>query len=249
MTQLVGQRCLRCREVIHSILEGNFCPRCARPVHHKCKTPDNQPNSRQHCAVCGGDPSQTFTPAVAAAGADPAGGEPVAVAQGQPAPATPAPARGDLRGGGTRLVVGAALIALPAGILWWAEGRSGWGGLDIPLGIIMALGLGVILEGLRRLTLRHLTLRHLGQPKRLSSRGRVAVLLLSLIALAAGGNLLRLWYTSPSVKAGRLPLVMGIVVIVVGILSLWFGVRRGQNPYTGFGRDPAEVADAINTFR
>lgn len=62
MSQLVGQRCLLCSDVIHTILDGEFCSSCARAVHHKCKSPDNQPNSAQHCSACGGDPSRSLSP-------------------------------------------------------------------------------------------------------------------------------------------------------------------------------------------
>src|SRR5687767_13156141 len=62
MAQLVGQRCIRCAEVIGSILEAEWCAGCKKPVHRHCKTSDGQPQTRTHCPRCGADPSMELSP-------------------------------------------------------------------------------------------------------------------------------------------------------------------------------------------
>jgi hypothetical protein len=135
------------------------------------------------------------------------------------------------------------MVVLPLGIGLWSEGRSGWGDLHILWDIIILFGLGITLEGIRRLVVKHF-----GQPGRIGGRGRVFVLVLALIALAAGGNVLRLWYTTPSLAHPHKILGIGILAIIVGLLSLWYGVRRGKNADTGISGEPTKVVDAINTF-
>jgi rhomboid protease GluP len=58
MAQIAGQRCLRCLEVIDTVLEGELCPQCGRAVHVRCE-PAGLPDPRTACPVCGGDPTRT----------------------------------------------------------------------------------------------------------------------------------------------------------------------------------------------
>jgi hypothetical protein len=53
MKQLVGTRCLICREQIGSILEGKFCPACASPVHVKCAKAERGSSTSERCSICG----------------------------------------------------------------------------------------------------------------------------------------------------------------------------------------------------
>jgi membrane associated rhomboid family serine protease len=62
MAQLIGQSCVRCSEVIRTILDGDFCPRCGQAVHNQCKQPNDQSDTPKHCSACGGDPSLSLAP-------------------------------------------------------------------------------------------------------------------------------------------------------------------------------------------
>jgi hypothetical protein len=50
--QLVGQKCVRCQKPIESIVEGAFCPGCARPVHGSCMCP-GLGDLPERCERCG----------------------------------------------------------------------------------------------------------------------------------------------------------------------------------------------------
>jgi hypothetical protein len=68
MTQLVGQRCVVCKEPIRTILDGCFCKACSQAVHNLCARSDGLPASPTHCPQCGGNLSLNVTPEVGAGG-------------------------------------------------------------------------------------------------------------------------------------------------------------------------------------
>jgi hypothetical protein len=56
-SQLVGQRCIVCKDPIRVTSEGEFCSACAQVVHTSCARSDDFPASPTHCPQCGGNPS------------------------------------------------------------------------------------------------------------------------------------------------------------------------------------------------
>jgi predicted RNA-binding Zn-ribbon protein involved in translation (DUF1610 family) len=52
MEQIVGQTCVRCRNIIESIAEGAFCNRCGQAVHYGCMEA-NIVMSPYRCEHCG----------------------------------------------------------------------------------------------------------------------------------------------------------------------------------------------------
>src|SRR6187455_3444799 len=52
MPQLVGQTCALCGKGIKSIVEGEFCQSCDKPVHSRCKVLADTPLFEQ-CNSCG----------------------------------------------------------------------------------------------------------------------------------------------------------------------------------------------------
>jgi hypothetical protein len=55
MLQLVGCRCVRCQQIISSIVEGEFCRDCGNPVHKHCAA--LSASSTGKCTTCGGEVS------------------------------------------------------------------------------------------------------------------------------------------------------------------------------------------------
>jgi hypothetical protein len=51
MAQLVGRRCVRCRQQIGWIGDSQFCTICGRPVHNACAKPGEAPG--ESCPACG----------------------------------------------------------------------------------------------------------------------------------------------------------------------------------------------------
>ena len=68
MTQLVGQRCVVCKEPIRTTLDGCFCKGCSHAVHNSCARSDGSPASPTHCPQCGGNPSLHLAPDFGARG-------------------------------------------------------------------------------------------------------------------------------------------------------------------------------------
>jgi hypothetical protein len=62
MSQLVGQRCIVCKQPIRVTSEGEFCSACAQAVHTSCARSDDFPASPTHCPQCGGNPSLRLAP-------------------------------------------------------------------------------------------------------------------------------------------------------------------------------------------
>src|SRR5436309_10272986 len=62
MTQLVGQKCILCKEPIRTILSGRFCSACSQAVHNSCARSDGLPASLTYCPQCGGNPSIPLNP-------------------------------------------------------------------------------------------------------------------------------------------------------------------------------------------
>jgi hypothetical protein len=60
--QLVGQRCIVCKEPIRVTSEGEFCSACAQAIHTSCARSDDFPVSPTHCPRCGGNPSLRLAP-------------------------------------------------------------------------------------------------------------------------------------------------------------------------------------------
>lgn len=61
MRQLVGQRCVICRQRIGSVLEGEFCSACGQPSHFECSKPPLE-IADNLCHSCGGDPTLSLAP-------------------------------------------------------------------------------------------------------------------------------------------------------------------------------------------
>lgn len=51
MSQLVGLSCIQCLKTISSIVEGEFCHECGKPVHKACKRVE--PANPSACPKCG----------------------------------------------------------------------------------------------------------------------------------------------------------------------------------------------------
>jgi hypothetical protein len=62
MSQLIGQQCLQCGQVIGDYLAGSFCKGCGNPVHHACKSRNGERETATNCPACGCNPSTIAPP-------------------------------------------------------------------------------------------------------------------------------------------------------------------------------------------
>ena len=231
MSQLVGQRCLLCCEVINCILDGDFCSRCAVQFTTSANLLTTSPTSgniARRAAVIrrGSLPLMLVLDRVKV---------------------LPCADRTTNRTHPT--IVGSGCLAntvyMGIGIgLAYAGATMGTGQTDPITHFMWLIGISLVIYFFIQNVLnvvRHAFIRN----ERLGVGGRVFAMVLSLICISAGAGLCWLWLADPTRSEYRMKLLPAMVSIpiIVGLLGLRYCVFQGQNPQA-----PKIDNEAIDSF-